>query len=91
MPLPVAVVAANNAAAVMAASVPINQDGVGVVEAGENIGQKMICTVCQWVYDPAEGEPNQYVAPGTAWEAVPDDFLCPGCALGKSVFDPYEG
>lgn len=90
MPLPVAVVAANNAAAVMAASVPINQDGVGVVEAGENIGQKMICTVCQWVYDPAEGEPNQDIAPGTAWEAVPDDFLCPGCALGKSVFDPYE-
>ncbi len=91
MPLPVAVVAANNAAAVIAAAVPINQDGVGVVEAGENIGQKMICTVCQWVYDPAEGESNQDVAPGTAWEAVPDDFLCPGCALGKSVFEPYEG
>ncbi|HAI06755.1 MAG TPA: anaerobic nitric oxide reductase flavorubredoxin, partial [Pantoea sp.] len=53
--------------------------------------QKMICTVCQWVYDPADGEPNQGVEPGTAWQEVPDDFLCPGCALGKSVFDPFEG
>lgn len=53
-------------------------------------GCKMICTVCQWVYDPAIGEPNQDIAPGTEWDAVPDDFLCPDCGLGKDVFDPLQ-
>ncbi|MGL4681348.1 MAG: rubredoxin, partial [Plesiomonas shigelloides] len=53
-------------------------------------GRKMICTVCQWVYDPAVGEPNQDIAPGTEWDAVPDDFLCPDCGLGKDVFDPLQ-
>lgn len=48
----------------------------------------MICSVCQWVYDPKLGEPLQDVAPGTTWSDVPEFFLCPGCALGKSVFDP---
>ncbi|MBY3789427.1 anaerobic nitric oxide reductase flavorubredoxin [Photobacterium carnosum] len=53
-------------------------------------GQKMLCTVCQWVYDPALGEPNQDVAPGTAWEDVPDSFLCPECGIGKEVFEPIN-
>ena len=48
----------------------------------------MVCTVCQRVYDPELGEPLQDVSPGTAWSDVPESFLCPGCALGKSVFDP---
>jgi len=56
--------------------------------AEEKTGQSMICTVCQWVYDPAIGEPMQGVEPGTTWSDVPESFLCPGCALGKSVFDP---
>ncbi|CAJ0995235.1 Anaerobic nitric oxide reductase flavorubredoxin [Sodalis praecaptivus] len=51
-------------------------------------GVSMLCTVCQWVYEPAIGEPIQDIAPGTAWSDVPDTFLCPGCALGKDVFDP---
>ncbi|WP_068713081.1 anaerobic nitric oxide reductase flavorubredoxin [Vibrio tritonius] len=52
--------------------------------------QSMICTVCNWVYDPAIGEPNQDVMPGTAWDDVPDDFLCPDCNLGKDVFIEYN-
>jgi len=51
-------------------------------------GQSMLCSVCQWVYDPALGEPNQDVAPGTEWTDVPETFLCPDCSLGKGVFDP---
>lgn len=51
--------------------------------------QAMLCTVCQWVYDPALGEPDQLVAPGTPWAQVPDSFLCPGCGIGKEVFEPY--
>ncbi|WP_299013677.1 anaerobic nitric oxide reductase flavorubredoxin [uncultured Photobacterium sp.] len=52
------------------------------------IGQKMICTVCQWIYDPAQGEPNQDIEPGTTWSDVPDTFLCPDCGIGKEVFEP---
>lgn len=46
----------------------------------------MLCTVCNWVYDPALGEPNQGVEPNTPWSEVPDYFLCPECHLGKDVF-----
>ena len=48
--------------------------------------QRMLCTVCNWVYDPEIGEPNQGVEPNTAWIDVPDYFLCPECNLGKDVF-----
>jgi anaerobic nitric oxide reductase flavorubredoxin len=70
---------------------PSKTSEVQMQEAGESVGQCMICSVCQWVYDPAKGEPNQDVAPGTEWANVPEDFLCPDCGIGKSVFDPYEG
>ena len=47
----------------------------------------MQCSVCQWIYDPAVGEPMQNVQPNTPWSEVPDSFLCPECSLGKDVFD----
>ena len=56
-------------------------------KAAADSGPSMQCSVCQWVYDPAKGEPMQDVAPGTAWCDVPDNFLCPECSLGKEVFD----
>jgi anaerobic nitric oxide reductase flavorubredoxin len=52
-----------------------------------DLGPCMQCSVCQWIYDPAKGEPLQDVAPGTPWSDVPDNFLCPECSLGKDVFD----
>lgn len=52
-----------------------------------DLGVSMQCSVCQWIYDPALGEPLQDVAPGTRWDMVPEYFLCPECGLGKSVFD----
>ncbi|ECG6669872.1 anaerobic nitric oxide reductase flavorubredoxin [Salmonella enterica subsp. enterica serovar Weltevreden] len=55
--------------------------------AAADLGPKMQCSVCQWIYDPALGEPLQDVAPGTPWNDVPDNFLCPECSLGKDVFD----
>jgi anaerobic nitric oxide reductase flavorubredoxin len=61
------------------------------VEAPRSCGECMLCTVCQWVYDPALGEPAQMVAPGTPWEEVPETFLCPGCGIGKAVFEPVLG
>ena len=56
-------------------------------KAAADSGPSMQCSVCQWIYDPAKGEPMQDVAPGTAWCDVPDNFLCPECSLGKEVFD----
>lgn len=49
---------------------------------------KYICDVCGYVYDPAEGDPDNGVAPGTAWEDVPEDWLCPECGVGKDQFSP---
>lgn len=62
---------------------------VNASEHGANC-QCMICSVCNWVYDPELGEPNQGVEPGTAWVDVPDYFLCPECNLGKDVFVPHN-
>lgn len=52
-----------------------------------DLGPRMQCSVCQWIYDPLLGEPNQDIQPNTPWTEVPDSFLCPGCSLGKDVFD----
>ncbi|ATM99068.1 MULTISPECIES: anaerobic nitric oxide reductase flavorubredoxin [Proteus] len=52
-----------------------------------DLGPRMQCSVCQWIYDPAVGEPMQNVQPNTPWSEVPDSFLCPECSLGKDVFD----
>ena len=42
---------------------------------------------CGYVYDPAEGDVEHGVSPGTSWEAVPDDWLCPKCAAEKEYFE----
>lgn len=47
---------------------------------------KYVC-VCGYVYDPAVGDPDNGIAPGTPWEDVPDDWVCPVCGLGKDNFD----
>jgi len=49
--------------------------------------KKYVCTVCGYVYDPAEGDPEHGVAPGTPWESVPEDFVCPVCGVGKDLFE----
>ena len=49
---------------------------------------KYVCDVCGYVYDPAVGDPENGVAPGTPWEEVPEDRLCPLCAVGKDQFSP---
>lgn len=48
---------------------------------------KYICTVCQWVYDPEVGDPEGGIAPGTAFEDIPDDWVCPLCGVGKDDFE----
>ena len=49
---------------------------------------KYVCDVCGYVYDPAVGDPENGVAPGTPWEEVPEDWLCRLCAVGRDQFSP---
>lgn len=46
-----------------------------------------VCTVCGWEYDEAEGYADGGIAPGTKWEDLPDDFVCPLCGVGKEDFE----
>ena len=48
---------------------------------------KYVCNPCGWVYDPAIGDPENGIEPGTAFESLPDDWACPLCGAGKDVFD----
>lgn len=45
-----------------------------------------ICDPCGYEYDPAIGDPSQGIAPGTPFEELPDDWVCPLCGAGKDVF-----
>lgn len=49
--------------------------------------EKYVCTVCGYVYDPETGDPDQGIAPGTKWEDVPEDYICPACGVGKDMFE----
>lgn len=51
-------------------------------------GQSYICVACGWIYDPEQGDPDGGIAPGTAWDDIPDDWVCPVCGAGKSDFEP---
>ena len=48
------------------------------------------CTVCGYVYDPANGDPENGIKPGTAFEDLPDDWTCPICGATKDQFEPVE-
>ncbi len=52
--------------------------------------KKWLCIVCGWIYDEAKGWPDDGIAPGTKWEDVPEDWLCPDCGVGKSDFEMLE-
>ena len=47
---------------------------------------KYVCNVCGYVYDPKTGDPEHGVAPGTGFEDIPDDWVCPDCGVGKGEF-----
>lgn len=59
-------------------------------EKGEEKMEKYECSVCGYIYDPAKGDPDNSVAPGTPFEALPDDWVCPVCGAGKSEFGKTE-
>ena len=52
--------------------------------------KKYICVVCGWIYSEAEGIPEDGILPGTAWEDIPEDWVCPDCGALKSDFEMME-
>lgn len=49
--------------------------------------QKYICLLCGYVYDEELGWPNEGIKPGTRWEDIPNDWLCPDCGAMKADFE----
>jgi rubredoxin len=47
---------------------------------------KYLCEVCGYVYDPELGDPDSGVAPGTKFEDIPEDWVCPLCGVAKADF-----
>lgn len=52
--------------------------------------KKWQCVVCGLIYDEAEGWPEDGIEPGTKWEDVPEDWVCPDCGVGKEDFEMIE-
>lgn len=52
---------------------------------------KWRCTVCGYVYDEEEGDPDNDIEPGTTFEELPDDWVCPLCGAPKDQFEKIEG
>ena len=52
--------------------------------------KKYFCNPCGYTYDPAVGDPEHGIAPGTAFEDLPEDWVCPLCAVGKDEFSEID-
>ncbi len=51
---------------------------------------KYVCKICSYVYNPEDGDPDSGIAPGTNFEDLPDDWVCPLCGAGKEEFEKVE-
>jgi rubredoxin len=51
------------------------------------IMDKYVCTACGYIYDPEVGDPDSGIAPGTSFEDIPEDWVCPICGVGKDMFE----
>ena len=52
--------------------------------------KKYVCDICGWIYEEALGDPDNGIAPGTKFDDLPDDFVCPLCGVGKDQFSEQE-
>ena len=59
--------------------------GSEIIEGGEMIKWK--CSICDYIYDPMKGDPENGVKPETAFEAISDDWVCPTCGATKDMFE----
>lgn len=52
--------------------------------------RKWQCMVCGFIYDEEQGLPEDGIPPGTRWDEIPDDWMCPECGVGKEDFEMVE-
>ena len=62
------------------------QNNLRKAQKRRNNKMKYVCDACGWEYDEAVGDPDNGIAPGTKFEDLPDDFVCPLCGVGKDMF-----
>ena len=55
-------------------------------ERSRSIMKKYECGPCGYIYDPEAGDPDNGIEPGTAFEDLPEDWVCPICGMGKDEF-----
>jgi rubredoxin len=51
---------------------------------------RYVCDACGWVYDPEDGLPEFEIEPGTPFDGLPEEFVCPECGVGKDIFSPED-
>jgi rubredoxin len=61
-----------------------------ITNTREDAMKKYKCIVCEYVYDPAAGDPDNGVQPGTAFESLPAGWVCPVCGAEKTEFEVAE-
>jgi rubredoxin len=76
---------------------PEPRGNAGLSTAGQDawtlrkqVMKKWQCIVCGLIYNEADGWPDDGILPGTRWEDVPEDWLCPDCGVGKMDFEMIE-
>jgi len=61
-----------------------------ILRERRHVIMKYVCIPCGYVYDPELGDPDGGIAPGTAFEDIPEDWVCPVCGVSKDMFEPEE-
>ena len=62
----------------------------GNPENKESDVKRYVCDACGYIYDPAEGDPDNGIKAGTSFDDLPEDWVCPVCGVGKEDFSPEE-
>jgi rubredoxin len=61
-----------------------------IPKADDTPFRKFMCVVCGFIYDEAEGWPEDGIEPGTRWEDIPETWTCPDCGVTKSDFEMMQ-
>jgi rubredoxin len=61
-----------------------------MLERGRVLMGKFECGMCEYTYDPAKGDPNRGIPPGTAFDDLPHNWTCPKCNAGQNMFTAVE-
>jgi flavin reductase (DIM6/NTAB) family NADH-FMN oxidoreductase RutF/rubredoxin len=72
------------------APAPVRETKIPANQAGSMKMEKWICDICAWEYDPAAGDPDHGVPPGTPFEKIPADWVCPVCGATKENFSKLK-